>query len=86
MVYNCFEKECIKHFVALKLQMSWDLGGGNPQAAKMTVKIIMVLVIAEMVIVGMILFSCCYVLGHAFSNEKVAVDLLQIWSLLYVSQ
>ena len=86
MVYNCFEKECIKHSVALKLQMSWDLGGGNPQAAKMTVKIIMVLVIAEMVIVGMILFSCCYVLGHAFSNEKVAVDLLQIWSPLFVTQ
>ena len=26
MVYNHFEKECIKHFVALRLQMSWEVG------------------------------------------------------------
>ena len=34
-----------------------ELKGGNPQAAKMTFKIVMVLVVAEMVIIGMILFS-----------------------------
>ena len=51
----------------------------------MSVKVIMVLVIAKMVIVGMILFSCCYVLGYGYSNEKEAVDLLRIWSLLFVS-
>ena len=34
------------------------MGGGNPQAAKMTSKIVMVLVVAEMVIIGMILFFC----------------------------
>ena len=26
MVYNCFEKECIKHIVALGLLMSWEVG------------------------------------------------------------
>ena len=51
-----------------------ELGGGNPQAAKMTLKIVMVLVVAEMVIIGMILFICRYVLGYAFSREKEVLD------------
>ena len=46
------------------------MGGGNPQEAKMTAKIVMVLVVAEMVIVGMILFICHYVLGYVFNSEK----------------
>ncbi|KAK7839409.1 protein detoxification 16 [Quercus suber] len=54
------------------LRSNWasnELGGGNPQAAKMTFKIVMVLVVAEMVIIGMILLFCLYVLGYAFSRE-----------------
>ena len=46
------------------------MGGGNPQEAKMIAKIVMVLVVAEMVIVGMILFICHYVLGYVFNSEK----------------
>ena len=51
-----------------------ELGGGNPQAAKMTFKIGMVLVVAKMVIIGIILFFCRYVLGFAFSREKEVLD------------
>ena len=59
------------------LRSTWasnELGGGNPQAAKMTFKIVMVLVVAEMVIIGIILFFCCYVLGCAFTREKEVLD------------
>ena len=44
--------------IYLSTWASNELGGGNPQAAKMTSKIVMVLVVAEMVIIGMILFFC----------------------------
>ena len=50
------------------------MGGGNPQEAKMTAKIVMVLVVAKMVVVGMILFICHYVLGYVFSSEKEVGD------------
>uniref|UniRef100_A0A7N2MEL4 Uncharacterized protein n=1 Tax=Quercus lobata TaxID=97700 RepID=A0A7N2MEL4_QUELO len=40
----------------------------------MTLKIVMVLVVAEMVIIGMILFFCRNVLGYAFSREKEVLD------------
>jgi len=45
-------------------RVSNELGAGNPQAAKVAVKAIMVLAIAEMV----------NVLGYAFSKEKEIVD------------
>ena len=71
MVYNCFGKECIKCSVA---RVSNELGAGNAQAAKITVKAIIVLVVAKMVIVAMILFFCHRVLGYAFSCKKEIVD------------
>jgi Na+-driven multidrug efflux pump len=55
-------------------RVSNELGAGNPQAAKVAVKAIMVLAIAEMVTVSMILYFCRNVLGYAFSKEKEIVD------------
>ena len=62
------------HQTHCSTRASNELGGGNPQEAKMTANIVMVLVVAEMVIVGMILFICHYVLGYVFSSEKEAGD------------
>ena len=62
------------HQTHCSTRASNELGGGNPQAAKMTFKIVMVLVVAKVVIIGMILFVCRYVLGYAFSREKEVLD------------
>ena len=51
------------HKTLCSTRVSSELGAGNAHAAKMTVKAIMVLVVAEMVIVAMILFFCHRVLG-----------------------
>ena len=62
------------HKILCSTWVSNELGAGNAQAAKMTVKVIMVLVVAEMVIVAMILFFCHRVLGYALSIKKEIVD------------
>ncbi|KAB9272547.1 hypothetical protein FH972_027018 [Carpinus fangiana] len=54
-------------------RVSNALGAGNPRAAKVAVKAIILLEIAEMVTVSMILFFCHNVLGYAFSKEKEIV-------------
>ncbi|KAB1210947.1 MATE efflux family protein 7 [Morella rubra] len=55
-------------------RVSNELGAGNPHAAKVAVKAIMVLAVAEMLIVSMILFFCRHLLGYAFSKETEIVD------------
>ncbi|KAM3681604.1 hypothetical protein ACJW31_12G009900 [Castanea mollissima] len=60
--------------LSLCTRASNELGAGNAQAAKMTVKAITVLVVAEMVFLAMILFFCHLVLGYAFSSKKEIVD------------
>ncbi|KAK9995102.1 hypothetical protein SO802_024805, partial [Lithocarpus litseifolius] len=67
------------HQTNCSTRASNELGGGNPQATKMTFKIVMVLVVAEMVIIGMILFFCRYVLGFSFSSEK------EVWIMICLS-
>ena len=62
------------HKTFCSTRVSNELGAGNAQAAKMTVKAMMVLVVVEMVIVAMILFFCHRVLGYAFSSKKEIVD------------
>ena len=57
-----------------RTQVSNELEAGNAQAAKITVKAIIVLAVAKMVIVAMILFFCHRVLGYAFSCKKEIVD------------
>ena len=62
------------------------MGAGNAQVAKMTVKAIIVLVVAEMVIVAVILFFCHRVLGYAFSSKKEIVDhIVEMGPLLCLS-
>ena len=73
------------HQTLCSTQASNELGGGNPQEAKMTAKIVMVLVVAEMVVVGMILFICHYVLGYVFSSEKEVGDHVVKTVLLFLS-
>ncbi|KAG2710118.1 hypothetical protein I3760_04G009700 [Carya illinoinensis] len=54
-------------------RVSNELGAGNPQAAKVAVKAIRVIAVAEMVIISMMLFFCRNFLGYAFSKEKEIV-------------
>ena len=61
------------HKTLCSTRVSNELGAGNAQAAKMTVKAMMVLVVAEMVIVAMILSFCHRVLGYVFSSKKEIV-------------
>ena len=58
-----------------RTRVSNELGAGNAQAAKITVKAIIVLVVAEMVIVAMILFFCHRVLVYAFRSKKEIADM-----------
>ncbi|XP_059451240.1 protein DETOXIFICATION 14-like [Corylus avellana] len=76
----CFTITYLHYYVAYAFgatastRVSNELGAGNPQAAKVAVKAIILVSIAEMVTVSMILFFCRNVLGNAFSKEKEIVD------------
>ncbi|KAF5457067.1 hypothetical protein F2P56_021201 [Juglans regia] len=75
----CSTITCLHYYVpyafgaTASTRVSNELGAGNPQAAKVAVKAIMVIAVAEMVIVSMMLFFCRNFLGYAFSKEKEIV-------------
>ncbi|XP_041006616.1 protein DETOXIFICATION 14-like isoform X2 [Juglans microcarpa x Juglans regia] len=73
----CSTITCLHYYVPYAFgataRVSNELGAGNPQAAKVAVKAIMVIAVAEMVIVSMMLFFCRNFLGYAFSKEKEIV-------------
>ncbi|KAI4346937.1 hypothetical protein L6164_007800 [Bauhinia variegata] len=59
---------------AASTRVSNELGAGEPQAARNAVRAVMVLGFAEAILVSSALFSCRYIIGYAFSNEKEVVD------------
>ncbi|XP_043699099.1 protein DETOXIFICATION 14-like [Telopea speciosissima] len=59
---------------AASTRVSNELGAGNPHAARVAVCSVMLLAVTETVIVSTILFSCRYILGYAYSNEKEVVE------------
>ncbi|KAG7981701.1 hypothetical protein I3843_04G009500, partial [Carya illinoinensis] len=75
----CSTITCLHYYVpyafgaTASTRVSNELGAGNPQAAKVAVKAIRVIAVAEMVIISMMLFFCRNFLGYAFSKEKEIV-------------
>ena len=65
---------CINCPSFCSIRVSNELGAGHPQAARLSVYVVMVLVIAEAVIVTTVLYCCRYLLGYAFSNEWGVVN------------
>ncbi|XP_022771980.1 protein DETOXIFICATION 3-like [Durio zibethinus] len=59
---------------AASTRVSNELGAGNPQAARLSVIVAMVIAIIEPIIVATALFSCRHVFGYIFSNEKQVVN------------
>lgn len=62
------------HLQCGSTQVSNHLGAGNPESAKMVVRVVLIISVIEAIIVSATLFCCRYVFGYAFSNEKGVVD------------
>ncbi|KAL4310685.1 hypothetical protein GQ457_01G053790 [Hibiscus cannabinus] len=60
--------------VAASTRVSNELGGKNPDAARLAAFVVMVLVVVESVVASTIIFCCRYVIGFAFSNNKEVID------------
>ncbi|KAI4352153.1 hypothetical protein L6164_006433 [Bauhinia variegata] len=67
---------------AASTRVSNELGGGNPQAARVAVLAAMLLAVIEAVIVSATLFSCRHVLGYAYSNERQVVKYVAVMTPL----
>ncbi|XP_019428803.1 PREDICTED: protein DETOXIFICATION 14-like [Lupinus angustifolius] len=59
---------------AASTRVSNSLGGGSPQAARVSVFAAMALAVSEALLVSSILFACRNVLGYAFSNDQDVLD------------
>ncbi|XWS75512.1 hypothetical protein CRYUN_Cryun01aG0095800 [Craigia yunnanensis] len=71
---------------AASTRVSNELGAGNPQAARLSVIVAMVIAAIESITVAIALFSCRHVLGYLFSNEKqVANYVAEMIPLLCIS-
>ncbi|KAK4733423.1 hypothetical protein R3W88_007684 [Solanum pinnatisectum] len=55
-------------------RVSNELGAGNDEAAKMTVRAALTISMADAIISGSIFYCCRHIVGYAFSNEKEVVD------------
>ncbi|XP_022759955.1 protein DETOXIFICATION 14-like [Durio zibethinus] len=59
---------------AASTRVSNELGAGNPQAARLSVIVAMIIAVIEPIMVAIALFSCRHVLGCLFSDEKEVVN------------
>ncbi|KAK7280399.1 hypothetical protein RJT34_25463 [Clitoria ternatea] len=59
---------------AASTRVSNALGAGNPQAARVSVFVAMIIAASEALLVSSIIFGCRNVLGYVFSNEQDVVD------------
>lgn len=67
-------------------RVSNELGAGNPEAAKVAVKVVGVLGITESIIVSVTLFGCHNILGYAFtSDNQIANHIASMWPLICLS-
>ena len=55
-------------------RVSNELGAGNPQAARLSVIVAMVIAATEPIIVAIVFFCCRNDFGYLFSNEKEVVN------------
>lgn len=76
----CLSTTSLHYFIpygvgaAASTRVSNELGAGNPQSAKVSVNVVMILGVSEAIIVSITLFSCRYVFGYLYSNEKEVID------------
>ncbi|KAM7529806.1 hypothetical protein LguiB_033216 [Lonicera macranthoides] len=67
---------------AASTRVSNELGGGNPQAARVAVCAAMFLAVTETAIVSISLFLCRHVVGRAYSNEREVVNYIGVMAPL----
>ncbi|CAL5038402.1 unnamed protein product [Urochloa decumbens] len=58
---------------AISTRVSNELGAGRPQAARLAVRVVLFLAVAEGLIVGLILVCVRYIWGHAYSDVEEVV-------------
>ena len=63
-------------------RVSNEVGAGNLQAARIAVWAVTLLAVIDAVAVSTVLFSCRYVLGEAYSNDKQVVDYVAVMTPL----
>ncbi|KAI3502940.1 hypothetical protein L1887_31350 [Cichorium endivia] len=59
---------------AASTRVSNEIGAGNPQAAEVVVRVVMLLAITEAVTISAVIFSCRQYLGNFFSNKMAVVS------------
>lgn len=59
---------------AASTRISNELGAGKPQAAQVVVSAVLFLAVVEVAIANAVVFSCRYILGSIFSNERSVID------------
>ncbi|XP_059630588.1 protein DETOXIFICATION 16-like isoform X1 [Cornus florida] len=63
---------------AVSTRVSNELGAGNPQAARLAVRVVLVVAITEGILVGSVLILTRNILGYAYSREKEVVRYVAI--------
>ena len=67
-------------------RVSNELGAGNPEGAKVAVKVVGVLGIIESIVVSLTLFGCHKFLGYAFTSDtEIANNIASMWPLICLS-
>ncbi|KAH7528670.1 hypothetical protein FEM48_Zijuj05G0096700 [Ziziphus jujuba var. spinosa] len=61
---------------AVSIRVSNELGAGHPEAARLAVHVVLVLVIAEGLLLGAVLMLIRNIWGYAYSNEAEVVEYL----------
>ncbi|KAL5722070.1 hypothetical protein ACHQM5_005637 [Ranunculus cassubicifolius] len=59
---------------AASTRVSNELGAGNPQGARVSVRVVMFIAATETIIVSSTLFACRKFVGYAFSNEAEVIN------------
>ncbi|XP_022141852.1 protein DETOXIFICATION 1-like [Momordica charantia] len=92
VVSICFSITYLHFFIPCGLgdtvstRVSNELGAGNPEAAKVAVKVVGALGIIESIIVSVILFGCRNILGYAFTNDtQIANHIASMLPLICLS-
>lgn len=71
---------------AISTRVSNELGAGRPQAARLAVRVVVLLAVSEGLAVGLILVCVRYVWGHAYSNvEEVVTYVAKMMLVIAVS-
>ncbi|XP_047152990.1 protein DETOXIFICATION 14-like [Vigna umbellata] len=67
---------------AVSTRVSNELGAGNSEAVRMAVSATMLIAVIDGLIVCAVLYSCRYVLGYAYSDDRVVVHYVAVMTPL----